>query len=56
MAVVWFVSRNTAVEEEDYLYMNCEKCRQKIRYREEKSARSPFAVGVNNVYHYPEKK
>jgi hypothetical protein len=54
MAVVWFVSRKRSeVEEEDYLYMNCEKCRQKIRYREEQIGQIAICRRCKQCFHYP---
>lgn len=55
MAVVWFVSRDRdRPKEEDYLYMNCENCRQKIRYTEKKIGHVAICRRCKHCFHYPE--
>jgi ribosomal protein S27E len=55
MAACWIVSRNWPGQDEvDYLYMNCEKCRQKIRCREEKIGLIAICRRCKHCFHYPE--
>ena len=55
MAVIWFMSRKRPrSEEEDYLYINCEKCRQKIRYRMQQVGFSAMCRRCGQTFVYPE--
>jgi len=55
MGAFWIVSRKrSGNQEEDYLYMNCEKCRQKIRYPEDKIGRVALCRRCKHCFQYPE--
>jgi ribosomal protein S27E len=41
-------------EEEDYLYINCEKCRQKIRYRVQQVGLAAMCRRCGQTFVYPE--
>jgi hypothetical protein len=57
MAAFWFVSRKRPGQnEEDYLYMNCEKCRQKIRYLDNKIGQVAICRRCKHCFHYPEEE
>ncbi|HKB02213.1 MAG TPA: hypothetical protein VKD90_08340 [Gemmataceae bacterium] len=55
MAAILFVTRKRNVSEDaDYVYMRCEKCRQKIRYRERQVGNTAHCPRCKRQFAYPE--
>jgi len=55
MAAVLLVGyKRPRSEEEDYLYINCEKCRQKIRYRVQQVGLAAMCRRCGQTFVYPE--
>jgi ribosomal protein S27E len=57
MAVLWFVSRpRTHDPEDDFLYINCEKCKQKIRFRRDQVGQRAMCRRCKHTFIYPEEE
>jgi ribosomal protein S27E len=54
MAAVLLVGHNRHKSEDDYLYINCEKCRQKIRYRVQQVGLAAMCRRCGQTFVYPE--
>jgi uncharacterized paraquat-inducible protein A len=55
MATVWYVLRpRTEDPDADYFYINCEKCKQKIRYRERQVGNTAMCPRCRTPFVYPE--
>jgi hypothetical protein len=55
MAAVLLVGhKHHKSEEDDYLYINCEKCRQKIRYRVQQVGLAAMCRRCGQTFVYPE--
>jgi predicted amidophosphoribosyltransferase len=55
MAAVWFIGRPRSRDpEEDYLYINCVKCKQRIRYRVEQVGQMAMCRRCKRPFRYPE--
>src|SRR5262245_62318000 len=55
-AILWVTRRRLAEPDEDFLYMNCEKCRQKIRYREQQIGLAAMCRRCKPAFMYPEEE
>src|SRR5262249_27660233 len=54
MATIWWMSRKRAVAGEGtFLYMNCKKCKQKIRYHERQIGYSAMCRRCKHSFVYP---
>lgn len=53
-AILWVTRRPLAGPDEDFLYMNCDKCRQKIRYREQQIGLAAMCRRCKHAFIYPE--
>jgi uncharacterized paraquat-inducible protein A len=57
IAAYWIVSRSRPGQDaENYLYMNCEKCRQRIRYHERKVGQVAICRRCKHCFNYPEEE
>jgi hypothetical protein len=55
MAGVWWAGRHRdRTEDEELLYINCEKCRQKIRYRLRQIGNKAMCPRCKRAFVYPE--
>jgi ribosomal protein S27E len=53
MAIVWLMGRKRHEKEEGFLYMNCDSCRQKIRYREGQIGQVAMCRRCKSPFLYP---
>jgi ribosomal protein S27E len=54
MAAVWYISKPRPEQaDEDFLYLNCQKCRQKIRYREQQIGLAAMCRRCKHAFLYP---
>jgi Zn finger protein HypA/HybF involved in hydrogenase expression len=53
MAAVWFVTRPRPEGEIEYLYIRCEKCRRKLRYRETQVGRPGACPRCKRAFVFP---
>lgn len=57
MGGIWFVTRPRPKNlDEDYLYINCEKCRQKLRYHVAKIGQMAMCSRCRHPFIYPEEE
>ena len=55
MAGVWFVGRPRPEDpEEDFLYINCGKCKQRIRFRRDQVGQRAMCRRCKHTFTYPE--
>jgi len=55
MAAAWLIAkRSVPSEEENFLYINCEKCRQKIRYHEQQVGMAAMCRRCKHAFVYPD--
>lgn len=57
MAAIWFVSRPRPQDPEDnFLYINCGKCKQKIRFRRNQVGQRAMCRRCKHTFIYPEEE
>jgi hypothetical protein len=57
MAAVWFISRPRAHDpEDDFLYINCGKCKQKIRFRRDQVGQRAMCRRCKHTFIYPQEE